>query len=108
MRINRVLQLGAMCLTVLPPAARAFKINPGILTPVVMKVTPDRAAPSEIVTATGLGLDRSIVRNVYLVDAEGQTRVEILDQRSTLVRFRVPGRTPPGRKQLVLEVAYLS
>jgi hypothetical protein len=87
-----------------PPAARAFTTVPGMVTPVVLKVTPVRTAPYEIVTLTGFGLDQSMVRDVYLLDATGENRVEILEQANTLLRFRVPGRIAPGRKRLALEV----
>jgi hypothetical protein len=77
---------------------------PGTLTPTVVEVTPDRTAPYEIVTAKGFGLGRSMVRNVYLMDADGDHRVEVLEQTDRLLCFRVPGRIALGRKRLVLEV----
>lgn len=104
MRIDRVLPLTILCLTMFPAPTHAFRIMPGRLTPLVMEVTPDRTAPYEIVTATGFGLDRSMVRNVYLMDSKGKYRVEILEQTDRLLRFRVAGITPPGRKRLALEL----
>lgn len=104
MRIGRVLLLTILCLTMFPLLILAFRIVPGMLTPVVMEVTPDRAAPEEIVTLTGFGLGASMVRNVYLMDTKGDHRVEILEQTDTLLSFRVPGKITPGLKRLAIEV----
>jgi hypothetical protein len=104
MRIDRVLLLAIVCLTVFSVPTLALIVVPGTQAPMVVEVTPDRTAPYEIVTARGFGLGRSMVRNVYLMDADGDHRVEILEQTDRLVRFRVPGRIAPGRKRLALEV----
>ena len=104
MRIDRVSMLAILCLTMFPLPGHAFRITLGNLTPVVTAVTPDRTAPYEIVTVEGFGLGASMVRNVYLMDAKGDYSVDVLEQTDRLLRFRVPGKVPPGRKRLVLEL----
>src|SRR3974390_1615782 len=100
MRIDRVFLLAILCLTMFPGLTPAFRLTPGTLTSAVVEVTPNRTASDEIVTATGFGLGRSMVRNVYLVDAKGSYRVEILEQTDALLRFRVPARMGPGLQSL--------
>ena len=106
MRIHRVLPLTILCVTMLPTPrqASAMKADVGTLAPVLIEVTPNRAAPHEIVTVTGIGLGSHRVLNVYLMDAVCQYRVEIVEQTDRLLRFRVSGKTPPGRKRVALEL----
>jgi hypothetical protein len=68
-----------------------------------MDVTPYHVAPDGIVTITGFGLAKSMVRDFYLVDSKGDHRVEILAQADTIVSFRVPASISPGRKRLAIE-----
>lgn len=92
------------CLAILPAAALTLRINPGQMSStIVMEVTPDRAAPDGIVTLTGYGLGKSMVRDFYLVDSKGDHRVEILAQADTLVSFRVPASISLGRKRVAIE-----
>jgi len=95
------------CLTMLPAAGFALtfnlRINPGQISTVIMDMTPDRTAPDGIVTLTGFGLGQSMVRDVYLMDARGNHRVDILEQTNTTLRFRVPADMSSGRKRLVIE-----
>jgi len=104
-RIERISRLvpAISCLIMFPAGTFTLRIGPWQMPTVVMDMTPSRIAPEGIVTVTGLGLDRSMVRDVYLVDAKGNHHVEILEQVNTMLRFRVPSNMSPGLKRLAIE-----
>lgn len=56
--------------------------------------------PGEEVMVTGYGLDASNVRQVYLIYGKTEYRVGILEQTSTMLRFRVPSNAPTGPMRL--------
>ncbi len=48
-------------------------------------------------TLTGRALDSTHLKAIYLNDGHTDFKVQILDQGSGSVRFRVPAKTPAGR-----------
>jgi len=109
-RIERILMLvpAISCLAMFPAAAFTLRIGPWQMSTVVMNMAPARVAPEGIVTVTGFGLGQSMVRNVYLMDAKGNHRVQILEQVNTMLRFRVPSDMSLGPKRLAIERAGLA
>jgi hypothetical protein len=65
----------------------------------MQQVNPEEALPGQTVIVTGQALDSANVRDVYLIDAKKDYRVEILDQTDMVLRFRVPS-IPAGRMRL--------
>ena len=59
-------------------------------TPLVRTVEPSTAKAGEVVTAKGDNLDKEIVLEVYLTDRKDKTKVQILEQTATSIKFKVP------------------
>jgi len=51
----------------------------------------------EVMTLTGRALDSAHIKAIYLNDGHTDFKVQILDQGSGSVRFRVPVKTPAGK-----------
>jgi hypothetical protein len=103
-RVHRIFLTLVFFLALFPVLTMAWRIIPGQVVTVMMDVIPDHAAAGDIVTVTGFGLNPSLVRDVFLVDARRAYSVEILEQTGSLIRFRVPATVPSGRKRLAAAV----
>jgi hypothetical protein len=105
-RVHRIFLTVVFFLALFPVTMLfGWRIVPGQVITVMMDVTPDHATAGEVVTVTGFGLGPSLVRDVYLVDARRAYNVEVLEQTSTMLRFRVPGNVPSGKKRLAATIA---
>lgn len=60
-------------------------------------VEPLTAKASDTVTATGEGLDKSKVVELYLTTGTVDVKVEVLEQTDTSIKFKVPANIKPGR-----------
>jgi len=99
-RVHKVFLTLVFLLAAIPVARLvAWRIPSTVPITVMQHVTPEEAAPGQSVMVTGFALDAANVRDVYLLDAKKEYRVEILDQANTELRFRVPS-VPAGRMRL--------
>lgn len=70
--------------------------------PLISSVEPQSARPGDSVTAQGSSLGPESVSALYLTDGTNDTKVEILAQTSTSLKFRVPTSISPGRLSLMV------
>jgi hypothetical protein len=71
---------------------------------VLQGVTPTEARPGDVVTVTGVALDASHVKEIYLSNGEVDYRAEILEQNNVAVRLRAPAHIPAGQWRFAIVV----
>jgi len=99
-RVHKVFLYAGFLLAAIPVARLlAWRIPSTLPITVMQQVIPEEAAPGQTVMVTGYALDATNVRDVYLIDARTEYRVEILDQANRALHFRVPS-VPAGRMRL--------
>jgi hypothetical protein len=59
------------------------------------------AKPGDVIDIVGVGLSDRKIDEVYLTDHKFDMRVKLLEQKETLIRFRVPPFAKPGRMQIL-------
>lgn len=74
-------------------------------TPIMRAVAPETLKAGESATVTGEYLDKSRVAELYLTNAQGDIKVEILAQSSSAIKFRVPSKVPAARYNLLVLLA---
>src|SRR5947207_2079927 len=74
-------------------------------TPVMRTVNPETVKAGEVATVSGEYLDKTRVSEVYLTDGNVDVKVEIVEQASGSLKFRVPGKTAAGRYNLMVLLA---
>ena len=70
-------------------------------TPVMRTVNPEAVKAGAVVAVSGEFLDKSRVAEVYLTDGKVDIKVEIIEQASGSLKFRVPENTAAGRYNLM-------
>jgi hypothetical protein len=70
-------------------------------TPVMRTVNPETVKAGAVATVSGEFLDKSRVAEVYLTDGKVDIKVEIIEQASGSLKFRVPENTAAGRYNLM-------
>jgi hypothetical protein len=95
-RIHRIFLTAVLFLVAIPVASLLAWRIPVTPMAVMEQITPEAAAPGEVVMVTGYGLGESNVRQVYLIYGKTEYGVEILKQADTKLYFRIPPNTPPG------------
>jgi hypothetical protein len=60
------------------------------------------AKPGDVLEISGIGLSGRNVDELYLTDNKFDMRVKVLEQKDTLIRFRVPPFAKPGRVQVLV------
>lgn len=70
-------------------------------TPLMRTADPRVAVAGDIVTVTGDYLSKDLVLEVYLSDRTVNTKVTILEQSATTLKFRVPS-VKPGKYWFVV------
>ncbi|HTS75339.1 MAG TPA: hypothetical protein VMG40_04000 [Bryobacteraceae bacterium] len=60
------------------------------------------AKPGDVLEISGVGLSGRNVDELYLTDNKFDMRVKVLEQKDTLIRFRVPPFAKPGRVQVLV------
>jgi len=73
--------------------------------PRMTSVDPVTTKPGAEVVAGGENLDKTHVAEVFLTDGEHDTKVEVLDQSASAIRFKVPDSMKPGRFSLMVLTA---
>ena len=71
-------------------------------TPVMRTVTPETVKAGDAATVSGEYLDQSRVAEVYLTDGKTDLKVDILEQKATSLKFRVPAKAASGRYNLMV------
>jgi hypothetical protein len=101
---NRVF-LGLVLVSSTIPLLKLVGADLGGLVTVMQQVIPGEARSGDIVTVTGYALDDKHVKELYLTNGDGDYRVEILEQNTNAIRFKVPGKIPAGVMRLAVVVA---
>jgi hypothetical protein len=60
------------------------------------------AKPGDVLDIVGVGLNQRNIDEVYLTDHKFDMRVKVLEQKDTLIKFRVPPFAKPGRMQILV------
>ena len=77
--------------------------DPGVLpTPMMRTVTPETVKAGEIAIVSGEYLDKSRVADLFLTNEQGDTKVVILEQSASAIKFRLPAKVAPGRYKLLV------
>lgn len=71
--------------------------------PQMSRVTPKTAKPGDVLSVTGVSLDKTKVEDLFLTDHKFDMKVKILEQDENIIRFRVPPFAKPGRMQLLVQ-----
>jgi len=71
-------------------------------TPMMRSVSPETIKAGEIATVTGEYLDKSRVAELFLTNAQGDIKVQILEQSASEIKFRLPAKVVPGRYKLMI------
>lgn len=72
------------------------------LAPQISTVAPKVVKPGDTVVVTGVSLGENQVEEVYLSDHKFDMKVKVLEQNATMIKFRVPPLSKPGRMQLLM------
>jgi hypothetical protein len=59
------------------------------------------AKPGDVIDIVGIGLGDRKIDEVYLTDHKFDMRVKLLEQKDTIIKFRVPPFAKPGRMQIL-------
>jgi len=76
--------------------------DPEVQPPMMRAVHPETVKAGEIAVVTGDYLDKSRVADVFLTNGQKDTKVEILEQTASSIKFRVPEKMAAGRYTLVV------
>jgi len=103
----RILKLAAVALVLaggvtLVRAVTDPEVRP---TPIMRAVQPETLKAGESATVTGEYLDKSRVAQLYLTNAQGDIKVEILEQSASAIKFRIPSKVPAARYNLLVLLA---
>lgn len=71
------------------------------LAPEMQTLSAKTAKPGDVIEITGVGLNDRNIDEVYLTDHKFDMRVKVMEQKDTLIRFRVPPFAKPGRLQIL-------
>jgi hypothetical protein len=71
-------------------------------TPLIRVVEPATAKAGEEVTVTGDNLGKDLVLEVYLTDRTDKTKVAVIEQNATTIKFKVPASIKPGKYWLMV------
>ena len=70
--------------------------------PVVNSIDPNEAAAGAVIVAVGVNLDSSKVAEVYLTDGINDIKVQVLEQKSDSLKFKVPNDAKAGHYNLMV------
>lgn len=70
-------------------------------TPRMTSTDTPNGKKGDVIAFSGANLQRAALASVYLTDGEHDFQVEVVEQTSTTVKFRIPVRVPPGRFALM-------
>jgi IPT/TIG domain len=97
MQIFRLLGFVFIFLFVLGVVGAATDPSQVLPTPVLRSVDPATVKPGDEATVLGEYLDKSRVAELYLTNGTVDSKVHILEQTATSIKFKVPEKIAPGR-----------
>jgi len=71
-------------------------------TPVMRTVNPDSVKAGEVATISGEYLDKSRVKELYLTNTTGDVKLQVLEQTSVSIKFKLPEKVAPGRYNMMV------
>ena len=71
-------------------------------TPVMRTVDPDSVKAGEVAAVLGENLDKSRVAELYLTNGSVDVKVQIVEQTSAAIKFRLPAKVAPGRYNMMV------
>jgi hypothetical protein len=66
-------------------------------TPMMSSVEPSSGRIGDVIKVSGVHLDASLVRDLYMTAGGFDVKVEIIEQTETAIRFKIPAEVKPGR-----------
>ena len=79
--------------------------NTVLPTPVMRAVNPESVKAGEVATVSGEYLDKSRVKELYLTNNSGDIKVQMVEQTSVSIKFKLPEKVVPGRYNLLVLLA---
>lgn len=76
--------------------------NTVLPTPVMRAVNPESVKAGETATVVGEYLDKSRVAELYLTNGTTDVKVQIVEQTSVSIKFKLPEKVAPGRYQTLV------
>jgi hypothetical protein len=76
--------------------------NTVLPTPVMRTVNPESVKAGEVATVAGEYLDKSRVKELYLTNTTGDVKVQVVEQTSVAIKFKLPEKVAPGRYNLLV------
>ncbi len=70
--------------------------------PQMQTVEPATAKVGDVVTVTGDNLDQAVVAALYLTNGKEDFKVEITEQTTTSIKFKIPAAAKTGRLALMV------
>jgi hypothetical protein len=70
--------------------------------PRMTSVEPDSAKAGDILTVSGEHLDKGEVAELYLTDGKKDTKVQVIEQGASAIKFKVPDKATAGRFALMV------
>ncbi len=89
-----VLAVSAACLM-------AQNSAPPDAAPQMESLSAKTAKPGDVIEINGVGLSDRKIDELYLTDHKFDMRVKLIEQKDTVIKFRVPPFAKPGRMQIL-------
>ena len=97
----RTLILCLLCLSFATALAAAAD-EPYRPVPMIKAVDPDTGKVGDVLTATGLHLDKASVASLHMIQGEKTFEVKMTSQTEDAIKFVIPDSAKPGRFQLMV------
>jgi hypothetical protein len=94
--------LFAMRLAIAATAIDPDKVLP---TPMLRTVDPDSVKAGAFATVSGENLDKSRVSELYVTNGTVDVKLDIVEQTSTAIKFKLPAKVAPGRYNMMVLLA---
>lgn len=70
--------------------------------PRMTAVDPQNGKKGDVIAVVGENLEKEQVAKVYLTDGKNDIPVEVVEQTSTSIKFKIPVKATPGRLALMV------
>lgn len=84
----------ALLLLIVAPAAAQSRLT---------GVDPMNGKVGDTISASGENIEKGKVVQLFLTDGTNDTKVEILEQTATSIKFKIPASAKPGRYALMIQ-----
>lgn len=71
-------------------------------TPVIKSVQPEQGKIGDVLRASGMFLDKSRAIELYFTSGTTDSKVDILEQSVSTIKFKIPAGVKPGRFHLTV------